>query len=937
MFRVERTRRTGMVRCAVSMILCASIQQVSAQQPPPQQLERVEVTGSNIKRINAETTAPVEVITREQIVRSGQPTVADLLRNLSANSGGSFGESFSNSFAPGAAGISLRGLGQKTTLVLLNGRRVAGYGFAQNLQESFVDLNAIPSSAVERVDILKDGASAIYGSDAIAGVVNIILRRDYKGVEVGGGSALGSDGDHSFSVIAGAGDLSSDKFNVFGVLDYYKRDELMMSDTKFGASRDMRKYAGGRNFNSLTAGGTWRQLSPTNTLTNTYQAIAGCSGTVLNGQQAAAAGLINLTQPFPVDQGGQSQATYNANLAASSEANTFCTQETNKFLSALPATERIGFTSRGLYQVSPTLSAFGEFGLNRNTTTQTFTNPFFAGTVGLSSATGSLLPFTYNINFAPGVAGNPFGTNARYVGSLNDLGTRDAEITSDTLRALGGLSYSVGDWDVESAVGLSRNKAESLFTNRLTLSGTSAVFNVPTTRQPPIPVSTETDYDLNNPGSNSAAVIDQMRANFARVAKSELSFIDTKGSTEIESWQLRGGPVGLAVGAEYRREKLEDRPAEVAARGDILGQGITATDGQRSNTAVYAEFALPFTKQLEAQVAARRDQYSDYGSSTTPKIGLKYAPSSELAFRANWGKGFRAPTLPEISPSVATFFTTVEDPQDGALRQVSGVIAGNPTLKAETSRSTALGFVLEPNKTFNLSVDAYRITWNNVVEAPDFQDILDASCAADRDEVTDPDCPEVPGVITRDSETNQVTIIQSNYENLESRKISGVDIDARLTLPTETSGRFRLGGKLAYVRSFKEAGVEVAGSNEGSNTIPRFKASLALDWDKGPWAVTYTAHYTHSYYQEQLAASYFAEQSPEFQNGVYPERVPSHSTYDLFVGYEVNKNLSMSASVVNLFDRAPPYDPGASTTYLYDFSLHDVRGRQLRVNFKYKL
>ena len=143
-------------------------------------MQRVEITGSNIKRIDAETVAPVEVITREEIERSGQPTIADVLRNLPANTGGSFGESFSNSFAPGAAGISLRGLGQKTTLVLINSRRVTGYGFAQNLQDTFVDLNSIPSSAVERVEILKDGASAIYGSDAIAGVVNIIMRRDYQ-------------------------------------------------------------------------------------------------------------------------------------------------------------------------------------------------------------------------------------------------------------------------------------------------------------------------------------------------------------------------------------------------------------------------------------------------------------------------------------------------------------------------------------------------------------------------------------------------------------------------------------------------------------------------------------------------------------------------------------------------------------------------------------
>ncbi|MDQ6685080.1 MAG: TonB-dependent receptor plug domain-containing protein, partial [Pseudomonadota bacterium] len=127
-------------------------------------MQRVEVTGSNIKRVDAESVAPVVVITREEIQRTGQPTVADVLRNLPSNGGGSFGESFSNSFAPGAAGISLRSLGEKTTLVLINGRRVSGYGFAQNLQDSFVDINSIPSAAVERIEVLLDGASAIYGS-----------------------------------------------------------------------------------------------------------------------------------------------------------------------------------------------------------------------------------------------------------------------------------------------------------------------------------------------------------------------------------------------------------------------------------------------------------------------------------------------------------------------------------------------------------------------------------------------------------------------------------------------------------------------------------------------------------------------------------------------------------------------------------------------------
>ena len=924
MFRFKQITRAVMITCAGSVAIGASAQQ---------QLERVEVLGSNIKRVNAESVSPVEIISREQIARSGQATVADLLRSISSNGGGSYGESASNSFAPGAAGVSLRGLGQKTTLVLLNGRRIAGYGFAQNLAESFVDINSIPSSAVESIQILKDGGSALYGSDAIAGVVNIILRREFKGLEVnGGGGSSAHTPEYTFNITSGLGDLASDKYNAFAVLDYYKRDEIMMSDTKFGESRDMRSYAGGRNFTSLTGGGTWRQLSATNALTNNYKAISGCTGSVLTGPQAVQAGLINVTPPFAAGvPGGLSTATYNTNLAAAAAANTFCTQNPNDQLSALPGTERVNLLTRGVFEFSPTTSAFVDFNLNRNKTSQTFTNPFFAGTTGLTPTAGGLRPFTYNINFAPGVAGNPFASNARYTGSLNDFGTRNNDITSDTIRFVGGLRYEVAGWDMESATGLSRNKATSSFSNRLSLAGTSSVFGVSTSVQPPIPLSSASGYNLDNPASNSAAVRDEMRANFPRVAESRLSFIDTKGSTELSSLTLPGGSVGVAVGAEFRREELTDSPDPLASSGGILGQGITATQGERKSAAVYTEFALPITKQIEAQLAARYDHYSDYGSSTTPKVGLKYTPNDSLAFRANWGKGFRAPTLPEISPSTATFFTTVIDPEDGVSRQVSGVYAGNPKLKAEHATSTTLGIVMEPSKNFSVSLDAYRIDWRDVVASPTFQSILDASCPAGG-----PACPSTTQLI-RDPSTNQIVTILSNYQNLSSRKTSGLDVDARINLPTETMGKFGARLKATYVRSFTEDDVEHAGTNGGTNTIPRIKGSLALDWDQGPLSFTLTSNYTHSYKQQLLAASYFAQQDPRFQSGVYPERVHSFSTYDIFGRYAIDKNWSVSATVINLLNTAPPYDPGFSSTFLYDYSMYDVRGRQFRMNFNYKM
>ncbi len=918
MFRLKHISRAAMALCAGGFAVGAVAQQ---------QLERVEITGSHIKRIESATVAPVEIVTREQIERTGQATIADVLRNMPANNGGSFGESFSNSFAPGAAGISLRGLGEKTTLVLLNGRRVTGYGFAQNLQDSFVDLNQIPSSAVERVEILKDGASAIYGSDAIAGVINIILRRDYKGVEITGG--LGSSegkGEYTTTLTGGFGDLATDKFNVFGVLDFYKRDELLFSDTKFGKDRDFRDKQGGRNHQSLTGGGTWAPLSPTPANPNrasptVRQAISGCK-TVLNADQAVAAGLLV------------------RGAALDTPTNTFCAFDANSQLSALPGTERVGLLTRGTLEMSPSATAYAEVGLSHNKTNQTFTSPFFAGTTGLQSTPAGLRPYTYNIIFDPGVAGNPFAGKALFLGSLIDIGTRNAEITSDSLRGLVGAKYTLASWDLDSAGGYSKNIVTQQNSNRLSLAGTSAAFNVPTTPPvgtPPVfPTSTSSSYNLDNPASNSQAARDQLLINFPRKSTSELTFIDTKASTEFASLKLPGGAVGLALGIEYRSEKLNDQPDPNAQNGNVLGQGITATTGKRTSTALYSELALPITKQIEAQLAARYDRYSDYGTSTTPKVGLKYTPNDMLALRANWGKGFRAPTLPEISPSVATFFTSVIDPEDGVTRQISGVFAGNPNLKAERSTSTTVGIVFAPNPVFSMSIDAYKIDWRDVVASPNFQDILDASCPNPPTSDGGAPCPTTARVL-RDPGTNQVVTILSNYENLSQRKTSGVDIDTRLAFPAGALGKFTTHLTLTYIHSFKEDGVEVVGSNVGTNTIPRIKAALAQDWDQGPWSFTARANYTHSYYQELLPASFRVRGNPLVQHGVYPDRVRPHTTFDVFGRYKLNEKITLSGSIINIFNETPPYDPGFSTTTNYDFSQYDVRGRQFRVTFNYKI
>jgi iron complex outermembrane recepter protein len=329
-------------------------------------------------------------------------------------------------------------------------------------------------------------------------------------------------------------------------LDFYKRDELLFSDTEVGKTRDRRAEAGGRNFTSLTAGGTWRQLTATGGLTNNFRATSSCAangGVVMNGQQAAVAGLTT-------------------NAAVASAANTFCTFDQNKQISALPGTQRFGALSRATFELSPTLTGFAELGYSKVETDQTFTAPFFAGTTGLQPIPGSLKPFTYNINFAPGSAGNPFASNAQYAGSLQAVGLRTAKIDSDTVRLLAGLQYSIAGWDFDSAIGRSKNSVTQLNNNRLSIDGVSKTFGIPTTPQPPIPLSTSSSYNLDTSVGNPGALL----ISFPRKASSELNSFDTKANTTLG--ELPGGPVGIAVGVDYRAEKLIQplQPARFWAR-----------------------------------------------------------------------------------------------------------------------------------------------------------------------------------------------------------------------------------------------------------------------------------------------------------------------------------------------------------------------------------
>jgi iron complex outermembrane recepter protein len=875
------------------VIASTSVYAQSTPAAPAQKQERIEVTGSNIKRIDSETVSPVSVITREEIERSGKATIADVLRDIPGNQGNSFNETFTNSFSPGAAGVSLRGLGQKSTLVLINGRRMANYGFAQNLQDSYVDINSIPSSAVERIEILKDGASAVYGADAVAGVVNIIMRKDYRGASLGASSGTTSEGgmnEYRLNLTAGMGEVGADKFNVFGVLDFYHRDLLTWSERSATKDNDFRSWQGG-TFGWSSNGGTLR---------------SGNNRTALQ------------TCPVSTDQ------RLNIKLASATLTGSGCYFNTAPYLTLMPKTDRLGFFGKGTFEFTPTLNGFAELGLSHNKTEQAFTPAFVRGTVITAAGGVTTLPLNLTATNPAYGAGGP-----ELMYAFREFGGRDAVITTDAGRVLLGVKGTLGSWDYESAVGAAKSDTSQLNKNRL-LAGISADNAV------------LSGYDFSHPNPNSPLLL-PYKVDLTRKANSQLQSFDIKANSDL--FAMSGGNAAIAIGLEHRREKLKDSPDPISSRivttttgsgaapilnnqvYSVVGQGDTATNANRNNTALFSELSLPIIKSLEAQIALRHDRYSDFGNATSPKVGVKWTPIPELAIRANYGKGFRAPTLPEVSPSKATFFTNIQDPTNGRVYQIAGIFNNNPNLKAELSTSKNLGLVIEPNKNVSFGITWYELNLKDKIEG-NIQNAIDRNALGD---------PAYAANVTRDPLNNNLILYaQDVYRNVSNVKVRGGDLDFRIVLvPSGENGKWTFRGEVDYMDKYfvkadaesdEENVVDYNGSNT-TNALPRTRFSAALDWDIGSWRSTVSYRYTAGTKQSIVNTP----------NVINPTRrsavIGSYEQFDASVAYEGIKNVKITGSILNVFNRRPPYDPAYASGV--DFTLYDLRGRTYALGATY--
>lgn len=898
-----------------------------AQQAPaePQTLQRVEVTGSNIRRTDAEGANPVQTITREEISNSGKATLTEYLQTLALDGQGSLPTGFGNGFAAGATAISLRGLGANATLVLVNGRRLAPYPRADDFQKMFTDLSTVPLEAVERIEVLKDGASAIYGSDALAGVVNIILRKNFTGVvgKAEAGTSKYNDGNRTkAAVLVGGGDISSDKWNAFLNIEASKNSEIHYRD------RD-REWIGKGDVRPWGYDALATQWTPGYRIGNTVSPSV--AGYVRNGTTSGAYQTIS-----------PCTTALRAVVSPPIEGDAGCSHDNGQLRSFQPSLENLSIFGRATLALSNDWEASTElsyaknktgFDVNLLTTPGTIVGPYGIRGYG----TGINVP---ELTLAASHPDNPFGIPARFRYAFGEFGpqrrTNDVEVT----RLMVGVKGTAAGWDLDAGVVHSESKLDQVYTV-LRTQGVIDAFNNP--------ASPTFGYRM---GANAGLNTDAQRASLltraSSASKTTLDAVDVHASRELMN--LPGGAMALALGAEFRKLKLSAPSLSGTEDGSVMAS-YNGFFGDEKVWAAYGELLVPVLKNLELTGAVRYDHYDSFNA-TTPKIAAKFTPIPQLLLRASYSEGFRAPNPAESSPNAQAAFASSGAydpircpggvPAPGAVAAdctgsaAGGISQGNPNLQPEKSKNFNLGFVAEPVKGLTFGADFWQIKKTNNIQTISFQE------AFNRPDVvrSDNNLPGIPN-------SGSIIVAYAPFANLGGSKVAGVDVDIGYRWKIADVGGFRTDLHWTRLTTWEDTTVDgvkrdfvgTHGNCDVSNCIgtPRNKVNVSGTFETATFGVTATVNWRSGLKNVGDNTDPTCLTLARLDGSDECAELPSFYTMDLTGRWNITKNLQIYGSINNLFDRVAPLDTVTYGGINYNpMDASGAMGRYFSVGLKYQ-
>jgi iron complex outermembrane receptor protein len=850
-----------------------SVNSFAADEEGAEKVERIEVTGSRIKRTDVEGVSPVVSISRADIDVSGELSVADVLRDTNMNSFGSFSESSGyGSGAQGTATVSLRGMGSGRTLVLVDGKRLAP---SPGSSGSTSDLNTIPFAAVERIDIVTDGASAIYGSDAVGGVINIVLKKDFDGFNLTAQTqrpeAKGGDQD-SVSFTYGA---NTDKGNIImslehdvkGIIFTRDRDYLKASiaDT-FQDSTGISQGARNINYTIKNADGTYRsEIRPAR----------------LNGESLCDDRFVGI---MPDGRSNYPDSTV-------------CPFDHTQFSAQTAKIERTNFYTFGRYNLTD------EIDLNISSIAmRKATFGRFAPAVGSFNITGTQMA-NESIELAEGEEIYSAAANWRFI----DNGNRDGRSEELMLDFKIGLD-SMTDWG-NWTVGMHRNL------NRINEHGTGYVNQV-------FAEQFAKEGTLTDP--RSIALMQH-----TTIVDNKSDYTNYHAGIGFDSLaELPGGDLGIYIHSEYTKTNFSRTVDPLSDANAVIGSAGGSTIGERTAKAVAIEAALPVLDNLDVTVAARYDSYSDFGSKVSPQIGVKYDFIEGYAVRSSWGKGFAAPDYGSLFTKSQGFpWTFVEGEGWSQIEQNS---IGNPNLKAEESETFNIGFIGQITDNVSFTVDYYTIALENEVTAYSRYRILDDV----EDGLTSP----APNRVEFNAAGSPERFFVS-YINDGKTEQKGIDFSIKGAFETDFgtfSAKFDYNHIIEFKTPY-DGDLSNLVDRIGLTDRPETRWTARIGYSIEDHSINLTAKYTDSQlndsdYDEKCKCFVVDPDAVDTDNTA--TYIDSHKELDLRYNYNVSQDLSVNFGVRNLTDELPEFsDP--ITQSRFSAGLYSIQGRVVYGGFSF--
>jgi iron complex outermembrane receptor protein len=940
----------------------------------------IVVTGSIIRNPNAASAAPITVMSSEDLSQRGITTIADAVQSLSANNGGTMPPSWSAfGFATGASAPSLRGLNDAYTLTLFDGLRSAVYPLADDGYRNFVDINSIPQSIVDKIDVLQEGASSTYGSDAIAGVVNVQVKKEIKGLHVdlsGGISQRGDAGETKASASYGYGDLAEQGFNFYVNAEYQHNDPLYLRQRGFpfntaDQSRNCDAAGACMNnsiINGIQADGSYGGFGAT---------PVGFVRPFVNG---AGVGRYQLLDPAAGCRGLPSVTLNAAQLAAVKNAPpTVCQYDNvannyqydsdikrwgaNAHLTVNIGSNAQAYAMFNYYEVQTSQNLYYQLNFSGGQIqtpngTNFMPSPILLPVYVCPQGIGNADPTMTGCNAANGRLNpnNPFAS-AGEVAALSERFNQPSLTLTDsrTYRFSGGINGSFGDnWSYN--VQATTSWVDLDVSNLNYLQGQDVLNAIATG-----------SYNFVDPSANSAAAIAAIAP--PNVTKSSSRLTEIQATLQKDLFKLPGGPLTMAIGGAYRFEALNNPSSNPGNPANIYDGYVTINPvgaiGSRRVYSGFYEIDAPIIDMLTVQAQGRYDSYSSGQDNFSPKFALEFKPIKQVKFRATYSQGFRVPSFNQAfglpttgyvtttvdctNPVIQANFCSQHSPNyyanmSGGTYQYGLTSTGNSSLSPEKSDSYTLGLVVQPTHNIVLTLDYFHTKISNIIipATPDQSLITEyyenngvvANAPPGVKYIPGAPDPNNPGALPI------LGFISASYTNADKEVVSGLDFSATARVPIGT-------GRMTWISKFSASYLIDLAQTLANGTVEEFDGSLSpcnitscsgspawrANWantlnvgDK--YSFTLTAYYTSGY---DLASTDYGgipgnctasigASVVTYSDGT-PVKCRANASFDMDLTGQVkiDDHLTVYMNIINLLDSSPVYDPSAAYS-LYQFN-----------------